>query len=99
MSFVTPTLKELGLLATDLIGDCVGMRWQSLPGGRYRFVHVLFRSGWSARRFVRALRRRHIWCLPEAAVNFKRLRDENDVEYVGWAATAIVKPDPAFPNG
>ena len=99
MSFVTPTLKELGLLATDLIGDCVGMRWQSLPGGRYRFVHVLFRSRWSARRFVRALRRCHIWCLPEAAVSFKRVRDENDIEYVGWAATAIAKPNPAFLSG
>ena len=98
MTIVTPTLKQLGLLATDLIGDCVGIHWRTLPNGTGRLVHVLFRSRWSARRFVTALQRCHIWCLPTSAIAFKWLRDDGR-DYCGWVVTAVVQPDPKRPTG
>ena len=94
MKIVTPTLKQLGQLATDLIGDCVGIRWRTLPNGTGRLAHILFRSRWSARRFVQALQRCRIWCLPADAICFKWLRDDDGRYYYGWAVTAVVKADP-----
>jgi len=98
VKITTPTLKQLGQLATDQIGDCVGMRWRPLPGSTGRLAHVLFRSRWSARRFVQALQRCHIWCLPAEAITFKWLRDDGR-DYCGWAVTAVVQADRKNPSG
>ena len=59
-SFVTlqaKSLKALGQLAIEQIGECVGIRWQQTDSRGYRRAWIYFRYLDAARVFARTARR------------------------------------------
>ena len=94
------TLKQLGTIATTLVGDCIGFRWHRSAHTYRRIVQCYFRSRWSALRFAR-LARRH-GCLVFDNVTWDRLDEQGQpvkdrqrpARYAGWRVTAIAIPDP-----
>ena len=94
------TLKQLGSIATDEVGDCIGFRWYRPPTTYRRIVCCYFRSRWAAQQFVRAARRHR--CLIFSSVVPERIDAQGQVVddarkpafYRVWRATAVAIPDP-----
>jgi hypothetical protein len=100
------SLKQLGLLATDLVGECVGVRWQPIGSQSHRRAAVYFRYRDAARAFARLARRQGFLAIdPDRA--YYRLNDHGDpishpyepVTYQGFRVLALVQPDPRNPEG
>lgn len=103
-STVRATLRELDDLAVNVVGGCVAIAWRTerLPGAPpFRLVRVLFRSRWEARLFTGELRRRGWAHLPACRIREVTVADELSPELGllrGWAAAAIISPDPEHPE-
>lgn len=103
MSLVRAPLKELARIATDVVGGCRGIGWdtQHLDAGAeqfcFRLVYVLFRSTYEAERYHAELTRRDYRVLPRS-----RIRELTFYDHDGWvrgiAAVAVTSPDPHHPT-
>ena len=101
MTILLPaTLKQLGSIATDEVGDCIGFRWYRPQTTYRRIVCCYFRSRWAAQQFIRAARRQS--CQVFSSVVRERIDAQGQVVdderkpafYRVWRATAVAIPDP-----
>ena len=99
------TLKQLGSIATDEVGDCIGFRWYRPRATYRRIVCCYFRSRWAAQQFIRAARRHR--CLVFSSVVRERIDVQGQIVddarkpafYRAWRATAVAIPDPNHRTG
>lgn len=99
--YIRRTLKELGNLAVDEIGFCVGIYWKSVTGRRVpegmispncRLAYVLFTGFDPARRFHQLLTRQGVERLPSKSVRLMSV--EHDGQRLrGVAVVVVVSPD------
>ena len=100
------SLKQLGQLAIDQVGECVGVRWQPTGSQGYRRAAVYFRYRDAARAFAR-LARREGFLAADPNTTYYRLNDRGGpithpyepVAYSGFRVLALVQPDPRNPAG
>jgi hypothetical protein len=100
------SLKQLGQLATDHVGECVVVRWQPIGNQGHRRAAVYFRYRDAARAFAR-LARSNGFLATDPDRTYYRLNDRGDpishpyepVAYQGFRVLALVQPDPRNPNG
>jgi hypothetical protein len=100
------SLKRLGQLAIDHIGECVGVRWQPIGNQGHRRTSVYLRYRDAASSFARLARRQGFLAAdPDRA--YERLNEHGDpishpyepVAYQGFRVLALVQPDPRNPQG
>lgn len=100
------SLKQLGQLAIDHVGECVGVRWQATDSRGYRRAAVYFRYRDAARAFAR-LARREGFLAADPNTIYYRLNDKGDpishpyepVAWSGFRVLALVQPDPRNMEG
>jgi hypothetical protein len=100
------SLRQLGQLATDRVGECVGVRWQPIGSQGHRRAAVYFRYLDAARAFAR-LARRHGFLAVDPDRSYYRLNEHGDpishpyepVTYQGFQVLALVQPDLRNPDG
>jgi hypothetical protein len=100
------SLKQFGQLAIDLVGECVGVRWQPIGSQGHRRAAVYFRYRDAAKSFAR-LARRHGFLATDPDRTYYRLNEHGDpishpyepVAYQGFRVLALVQPDPRNPSG
>jgi len=95
------TLKQLGDLAVDEVGFCVGIHWRSVTGSHVppgmispncRLAYVLFSGFAPAYRFHDLLARMQADRLPRHKIRLVRV-EHADQTMVGVAVIAVVSPD------
>ena len=100
------SLKQLGQLAIDHVGECVGVRWHPTGSRGYRRAAVYFRYRDAARAFAR-LARREGFLAADPNTTYYRLNDRGDpishpyepVTWSGFRVLALVQPDKRNPAG
>lgn len=105
--YIRRTLKELGNLAVDEIGFCVGIYWKSVTGRRVpegmispncRLAYVLFTGFAPARRFHQLLTRQGVERLPHTSIRLMSV-EYDGLRLRGIAVVAIVSPDREHASG
>lgn len=106
ISLEAKSLKQLGQLAVDHIGECVGIRWQPCTTGSYRRAAIYFRYRDAARTFAHLARRQGFFAFDPQST-YHRLNSQGDpishpyepVAFRGFRVIALVQPDPRNANG